>query len=79
MKALPQWIRLIPPAPGAADQIYWFAPPPAPLVADRSLGHGGGHTSWTCRVCDQTVYGPPLNTHFQPRADKRTLGFGGFW
>ena len=21
---------------------------------------------------------PPLNTHFQPRADKRTLGFGGF-
>ena len=42
------------------------------------LGHGGGHTSWTCRVCDQTVYGPPLNTHFQPRADKRTLGFGGF-
>ena len=27
------------------------------------LGHGGGHTTWTCRVCDQTVYGPPLNTH----------------
>ena len=27
------------------------------------LGHGGGHTTWTCRTCDQTVYGPPLNTH----------------
>ena len=27
------------------------------------LGHRGGHTTWTCRVCDQTVYGPPLNTH----------------
>ena len=20
------------------------------------LGHGGGHTTWTCRTCDQTVY-----------------------
>ena len=27
------------------------------------LGHGGGHTTWTCRTCDYTVYGPPLNTH----------------
>ena len=27
------------------------------------LGHGGGHTTWTCHTCDQTVYGPPLNTH----------------
>src|SRR6476620_4367755 len=27
------------------------------------LGHGGGHTTWTCRSCDETVYGPPLNTH----------------
>ena len=27
------------------------------------LGHGGGHTTWTCRSCDQTVYGPPLNVH----------------
>ena len=25
------------------------------------LGHGGDHTTWTCRTCDQTVYGPPLN------------------
>jgi hypothetical protein len=25
-------------------------------------GHGGGHTTWTCRTCDET-YGPPLNTH----------------
>jgi hypothetical protein len=23
----------------------------------------GGHTTWTCRTCDETVYGPPLNTH----------------
>jgi hypothetical protein len=29
---------------------------------DRLLGHGG-HTIWTCRTCDQTVYGPLLNTH----------------
>ena len=21
------------------------------------LGHGGGHTTWTCRTCDETVYG----------------------
>jgi hypothetical protein len=27
------------------------------------LGHGGGHTTWTCRTCDQMVYGPPVNTH----------------
>jgi hypothetical protein len=27
------------------------------------LGHGGGHTTWTCLTCDETVYGPPLNTH----------------
>ena len=27
------------------------------------LGHGGGHTTWTCRLCDATVYGPALNTH----------------
>ena len=27
------------------------------------LGHGGGHTTWTCRQCDETVFGPPMNTH----------------
>jgi hypothetical protein len=27
------------------------------------LGHGGGHTTWTCRTCDATVFGPPLNSH----------------
>ncbi len=27
------------------------------------LGHGGGHSTWTCRTCDQTVYGPPIHTH----------------
>ena len=26
------------------------------------LGHGGGHTTWACRACDQTVYRAPLNT-----------------
>lgn len=30
------------------------------------MGHGGGgHTTWTCQACDETVYGPPLNTHCQ--------------
>jgi hypothetical protein len=34
------------------------------MMADLScLGHGGGHTTWTCRTCEETVYGPPLNTH----------------
>jgi hypothetical protein len=27
------------------------------------LGHGGGHTTWTCLTCDQTVYGPELGPH----------------
>ena len=26
-------------------------------------GRSCGHTTWTCRTCDETVYGPPLNTH----------------
>ncbi len=26
-------------------------------------GTAAGHTTWTCRTCDQTVYGPLLNTH----------------
>ena len=33
------------------------------VVHQACLGRGGGHTTWTCRTCDQTVYGPPLNTH----------------
>src|SRR6476646_392475 len=54
----------------------WITPPPTRcpnghnlgpgevLVGHQAcLGHGGGHTTWTCRSCDQTVYGPPLNTH----------------
>jgi hypothetical protein len=32
------------------------------MMADQSCaGHGGGHTTWTCRTCDAVVYGPPLN------------------
>ena len=54
----------------------WITHPPSrcpnghELGAGRTLvgyaacgGHGGGHTTWTCRTCDETVYGPPLNTH----------------
>jgi hypothetical protein len=26
-------------------------------------GHGGGHLTWTCRACDQTMYGLPLGKH----------------
>jgi hypothetical protein len=26
-------------------------------------GHGRGQTTWTFRICDTTVYGPPFNTH----------------
>jgi hypothetical protein len=34
------------------------------MMADQSCaGHGGGHTTRTRRICDPTVYGPPLNTH----------------
>jgi hypothetical protein len=34
------------------------------MMADQSCaGHGGGHTTWTCCTCYQTVCGPPLNTH----------------
>ncbi len=39
------------------------------------LGHGGGHTTWTCRTCDQTVYGPPLNTHCTRSMGLRPCGF----
>jgi hypothetical protein len=26
-------------------------------------GHGGGHLTWTCWECDQTVHGLPLGPH----------------
>ena len=26
-------------------------------------GHGGGHLTWTCRACNQTMYGLPLGKH----------------
>ena len=51
----------------------WFTHPPAHcpnghtlspgelLVGHQAcLGHGGGHTTWTCRTCAQTVDGPLL-------------------
>jgi hypothetical protein len=32
------------------------------MMADQScLGHGGGHTTWTCRTCEETVYGRRSN------------------
>jgi len=53
----------------------WITPPPSRCLNGHTLGpgevlvghqaclgHGGGHTTWTCRQCDATVYGPPLNT-----------------
>src|SRR3954451_15637173 len=41
------------------------------------LGHGGGgHTTWTCQTCDQTVYGPPLNSHCLRRQSDRAAGAG---
>ena len=33
------------------------SPPAVTFFARR-----GGHTTWTCRTCDQTVYRPPLKT-----------------
>jgi hypothetical protein len=31
------------------------------LVGHQACQDGpGGHTTWTCRTCDETVYGPPL-------------------
>jgi hypothetical protein len=54
----------------------WITHPPTRCPNGHSLGpnqvlvrhvacleHGGGHTTWTCRTCDQTLYGAPLNTH----------------
>lgn len=30
------------------------------LVGFAHCSHGDGHTSWWCRECGDTVYGPPL-------------------
>jgi hypothetical protein len=38
------------------------------------LGHGGGHTTWTCGACDQTVKGAPLNTHARCWTGQRRCG-----
>ena len=42
---------------------HTFGPNQVLVGHQACLGHGGGHTTWTCRTCDQTVYGPPINTH----------------
>jgi hypothetical protein len=39
------------------------------------LGHCGGHTTWTCRACDATVYGPPMNTHCSALEGRATVRF----
>lgn len=31
------------------------------LVGFAHCSHPGGHTSWWCRECGATVYGPPLS------------------
>jgi hypothetical protein len=37
---------------------------PRVLVGHQAcLGHGGGQHTTACRICDHTVYGPPLNTN----------------
>jgi hypothetical protein len=50
----------------------WITHPPSRCPNGHTLGPGEvlvghqvclGHTTWTCRTCDETVYGPPLNTH----------------
>jgi hypothetical protein len=49
--------------PSRCPNGHEFGPNKALVGYQACLGHGGGHTTWTCRQCDETVYGPPLNTH----------------
>jgi len=42
---------------------HTFGPNQVLVGHQACLGHGGGHTTWTRRTSDQTVYGPPLNAH----------------
>jgi hypothetical protein len=49
--------------PSRCPNGHEFGPNRALVGYQACLGHGGGHTTWTCRECDATVYGPPLNTH----------------
>jgi hypothetical protein len=49
--------------PARCPNGHAFGPGRALVGYQACLGHGGGHTTWTCRTCDATVYGPPLNTH----------------
>jgi hypothetical protein len=54
------WIVL---APQHCPNGHCFGPGKTLVGYAACAGHGGGHTTWTCRTCDTTVYGPPLNTH----------------
>ena len=58
----------------ALPQRTYLRPKPVLVGHQACLGHGGGHTTWTCRTCDQTVYGPPLNSHCAT-LDGRRCGF----
>src|ERR1700738_4107359 len=53
----------IPRPPTRCPNGHQLGPNKALVGHQACLSHGGGHTTWTCRTCDQTVYGPPLNTH----------------
>jgi hypothetical protein len=63
--------------PDVGDLIYatagtWITRPPTRCPHGHDFGAGRvlvgyqaclGHTTWTCQTCDETVFGPPLNTH----------------
>jgi len=65
------WASWYKPRPGngsptrrrAARTLTGWAPGKVLVGHQACLGHGGGHTTWTCRTCDQTMYGPPLSLY----------------
>lgn len=48
-------------APRECVNGHWLGPQMV-LVGHAACGcgHRGGHTTWTCRECDDVTYGPPL-------------------
>ena len=48
--------------PGSPPTGHPFGPNQVLVGHQACLGHGG-HTTWTCRTCQRTVYGPPPKTH----------------